>query len=310
MKLLVIGSSNMDIVLTLPRIPAVGETVLGGKSSMIFGGKGANQAVAAKRSGAEIAFICKVGHDIFGENMKSHFENEGFDLKLILTDPEEATGIAQIFVSKKGENSIAVAPGANMKLLPEDLKAFEKNIENAEVVLVQLETPLETIEYIADIAHRHKVKLILNPAPAQKLGAELLKKIWLITPNETEASLLTGVALTEQNWEEKAAAVLQHMGVENVIITLGEKGSILFGRKETKRFEALQVAAVDSTAAGDVFNGTLAAALTQNLSLNEAIAFASVAAALSVTKKGAQPSIPTLSEIENFRMNQIEYPTK
>jgi len=300
MKLVVVGSSNMDLVISLPRIPAIGETVLGGKSSMVFGGKGANQAVASIRSGGDIAFITKVGNDLFGENMKNHFKREGFRTDLILTDANEPTGIAQIFVSEKGENSIAVAPGANMKLMPKDIEPFTDLIKNSKVVLLQLETPLETVEYIADIAYRNKVKLILNPAPAQKLSENLLKKVWLITPNETEASLLTGIEVKDTSSAEKAAEHLLTMGIKNVIITLGENGSLLCNEKGSEQFKAFKAKAVDTTAAGDVFNGTLAVAITNEESLQEAINFAAAAAAISVTREGAQPSIPTRTEIESF----------
>jgi len=300
MKLVVVGSSNMDLVISLPRIPAIGETVLGGKSSMVFGGKGANQAVASIRSGGDIAFITKVGNDLFGENMKNHFKREGFRTDLILTDANEPTGIAQIFVSEKGENSIAVAPGANMKLMPKDIEPFTDLIKNSKVVLLQLETPLETVEYIADIAYRNKVKLILNPAPAQKLSENLLKKVWLITPNETEASLLTGIEVKDASSAEKAAEHLLKMGIKNVIITLGENGSLLCNEKGSEQFKAFKAKAVDTTAAGDVFNGTLAVAITNEESLQEAINFAAAAAAISVTREGAQPSIPTRTEIESF----------
>lgn len=300
MKLVVVGSSNMDLVISLPRIPAIGETVLGGKSSMVFGGKGANQAVASKRSGGDIAFIAKVGNDLFGENMKNHFKREGFQTDLILTDAIEPTGIAQIFVSEKGENSIAVAPGANMKLMPKDIEPFTDLIKNSKAVLLQLETPLETVEYIADIAFQNKVKLILNPAPAQKLSKNLLKKIWLITPNETEASLLTGIEVKDASSAIKAGEHLLKMGIKNVIITLGENGSLLCNEKGSEHFKAFKAKAIDSTAAGDVFNGTLAVAITNGESLQEAINFAAAAAAISVTREGAQPSIPSRTEIENF----------
>jgi ribokinase len=300
MKLVVIGSSNMDLVISLPRIPAVGETVLGGKSSMVFGGKGANQAVASIRSGGDIAFIAKVGNDLFGENMKNHFKQEGFRIDLILTDENEPTGIAQIFVSEKGENSIAVAPGANMKLVPKDIEPFTDLIKNSKVVLLQLETPLETVEYIADIAYQNNVKLILNPAPAQKLSEDLLRKVWLITPNETETSLLTGIEVVGAASAEKAAKNLLKMGVKNVIVTLGENGSLLCNGDGVEHFKVFEAKAVDTTAAGDVFNGTLAVAITNDKSLQEAINFAAAAAAISVTREGAQPSIPTHTEINNF----------
>ena len=300
MDLVVIGSANMDLVLALPKIPAIGETVLGGKSSMVFGGKGANQAVAAIRAGGDVAFIAKLGNDLFGEKMKSHFEKEGFRTDLILTDAIEPTGVAQIFVSEKGENSIGVASGANMNLLPDDIEPFRDLIKKAKVVLLQLETPLETVEYIATIAYQNNVKLILNPAPAQKLSVDLLKKVWLLTPNETEASLLTGIEVIDAESAEKAAKQLLKLGVKNVIVTLGENGSLLCNEEKSELFKAYDVNAIDTTGAGDTYNGTLAVAITMNKTIDEAINFAGAAAAISVTHEGAQPSIPTLAEILSF----------
>ena len=295
----------MDLVISMPKIPAIGETVLGGESSMVFGGKGANQAVAAIRSGGDISFIAKVGNDLFGRDMKKHFQNEGFSTDLILMDNKEPTGVAQIFVSEKGENSIAVAPGANMSLSPKDIDLFENLIANSRVVLVQLETPIETIEHIANVIFKYNVKLILNPAPAQMLSDELLQKTWLITPNETEASLLTGVEVINEITAKKAAVLLLQKGVKNVIITLGEKGSLLFNNNGGKHFDAFKVNALDTTAAGDVFNGTLAVAVSENKSLEESINFSAAAAAISVTRNGAQPSIPKYEEVETF-INELK----
>lgn len=300
MDLVIIGSSNMDMVISLPHIPSIGETVSGGKSTMVFGGKGANQAVAASRAGCKVAFITKLGNDIFGENLRSHFNDEGLPSKYILTDIHEPTGIAQIFVSEKGENSIGVALGANMTLSPLDIMPFEEVIKKAKVVLLQLETPLETVEYIANLDLPDNVKVVLNPAPAQKLGADLLKKIWLLTPNESEASLLTGIKVIDVESAIKAGERLLQTGVKNVIITLGENGCLLYNENGFKHYKANKVDVVDTTAAGDVFNGTIAAAITQNKVLDEAIRFSSAAAAISVGRKGAQTSIPYLNEIEAF----------
>ncbi|MFT4567755.1 MAG: ribokinase [Saprospiraceae bacterium] len=300
MKLVVIGSSNMDLVITVPNIPSIGETVLGGRSSMVFGGKGANQAIAAKRSGGDITFIAKVGDDLFGKNMKEHFGKEGLDTELILTDPTEPTGVAQIFVSSSGENAIAVASGANMCLHPNDISAHEALLTKAEMILVQLETPIETIKYIAELISDRTAKLLLNPAPAQNLSPQLLRQTWLITPNESEASLLTGITVTDEASAKAAATILIEQGVQQVIITLGANGCLYTDGKEYTTFPAFAVDPVDTTGAGDVFNGTLAVQLTQGKSIAKAIGFASAAAALSVTKAGAQPSIPTLSEINDF----------
>lgn len=265
---------------------------------MIFGGKGANQAVAAARSVGRVAFITKVGDDIFGARMKTHFQEEGLPSACILTDAEEPTGIAQIFVSEKGENSIAVAPGANMRLLPADLQPFERLLASAGVILVQLEIPLETVEYIAELAARNGSKLILNPAPAQALSGDLLQKIWLLTPNESEATLLTGIPVHDRASAQQAGEALLRQGVGQVIITLGENGCLLCQAAGVRHFAAFPATAVDTTAAGDVFNGALAVAITQHQPFDAAIPFASAAAAISVGRNGAQTSIPYLAEIQ------------
>lgn len=298
MELVVIGSSNIDMVIYLPRIPEIGETLLGGKSSMVFGGKGANQAIAAVRAGGNVTFISKVGKDIFGENTKSHFKDEGLPVDFILSDKDEPTGIAQILVSEKGENSIAVAPGANMNLSIEDIKLFKDVIAKARVVLIQLEIPIDTVEYIVEIASENNVKVILNPAPAQILKQELLEKVWMLTPNESETELLTDIKVTDIDSAKKAGKELLKKGVQNILITLGEEGSLLCNNNGFKHFEAFKVNAVDTTAAGDVFNGYLAVAITDNKSIGEAIQLGSRSAAISVTRKGAQPSIPFMNELE------------
>jgi len=300
MDLVIIGSSNMDMVISLPRIPTVGETILGGKSSMIFGGKGANQAVTAARMCSSIAFISKVGSDIFGENMKSHFKNEGLPIEYIFTDENEPTGIAQIFVSEKGENCIAVAPGANMTLSAADISLFENLIREAKVVLMQLEIPLATVAYIVNLAAQNSVKVMLNPAPAQVLSTDLLRKVWLLTPNESEAELLTNIKVTDIDSAKMAAQTLLQKGIQNVIVTLGENGSLLCNENGFRHFNAFKAEAIDTTAAGDVFNGALAAMITQGKSLEEAILFGSAAAAISVSRKGAQTSIPSLSEVKKM----------
>ncbi len=296
--LFVIGSSNMDMVISVPRIPVVGETILGHNFSMIFGGKGANQAVAAIRGGGQVAFITKVGPDVFGEKMKSQFSLEGLPSEFILTDETEPTGVAQILVSDKGQNSIAVAPGANMKLSIKDIQSFEDKILEAKGVLLQLEIPMSTVEYIAQIAHTKNLKLILNPAPAQKINDDIYNGLWLITPNESEASLLTGIDVIDLESAKDAGIFLLEKGVQHVIITLGENGSLLCNRGEFKHYPSFKANVIDTTAAGDVFNGALAVAITQNKSFDEAILFGSAAAAISVSRKGAQTSIPYLHEVE------------
>lgn len=300
MNLFVVGSSNMDLVISLPRIPIAGETILGGKSSMIFGGKGANQAVTASRCEGQVGFITKLGNDIFGDNIKAHFNMEGLPGQFILTDEDEPTGIAQIFVSHQGENVIAVAPGANAKLTIENIIPFEPILCQAKVILIQLEIPIETVSYVINFAAKNNIKVILNPAPARKLEDELLNQLWLLTPNESEAAILAGIEVYDMESAQKAGMILLNKGIQNVIITLGENGSLLCNHQGTRHYPAFKLRAIDTTAAGDVFNGALAVAITNQLSWNKAIPFANAAAAISVTRYGAQTSIPYKVEVDNF----------
>ncbi len=299
-EIVVIGSSNMDLVIDLPRIPKAGETILGGMSSMIFGGKGANQAVAAKRAGGQVAFITKLGDDIFGQRIKEHFIQEGLPEEFILNDKKTPTGIAQIFVGKDGENCIAVAPGSNAKLSVKDIKQFEQIIIKSKVILVQLEIPITTVTYIVNLAYKYKINAILNPAPAQQLKPELLKKLWLLSPNETEASLLSNIKIKDLKSAQRAGIKLLSQGIRQVIITLGEQGCLWCSDEGVEHFKANKTAAIDTTAAGDVFNGALATALAHHLPFRQAIPFANAAAAISVSRKGAQTSIPFVKEINNL----------
>ncbi len=297
-KIVVIGSSNTDMILKTPRIPKPGETILGGDFSMAPGGKGANQAVAAARAGADVCFVARLGKDIFGEQALAGFKNDGINTKHISFDDTSSSGVALIFVSDDGENSIGVGSGANAKLSEDDILSAREVIASADIVLLQLEIPIEAVEAAASIASENGVKVILNPAPARPLGDELLQSISVLTPNESEAGLLTGVKVhTEEDCLE-AAQILRDRGVNTVIITLGSKGAFAVGPGFAGLvcgFDVAQV--VDTTAAGDVFNGALAVALAQNKPLKEAIAFANAAGALSVTKLGAQPSAPHLEDI-------------
>ncbi|KPM46703.1 ribokinase [Jiulongibacter sediminis] len=296
MNLFVIGSSNMDLVIKLPKIPSPGETLLGSDSAMVFGGKGANQAVATKRAGGQIGFITKLGNDLYGDQMRSHLIKEGLPEEYLLKDKNRPSGTAQIWVSEAGENAIAVSPGSNAALVPEDLMPFAEQLKTADFILMQLEIPLETVEYVIELTKDSSAKVILNPAPAQELSDDLLSKLWMITPNEHEAVYLTNGKV--ENIEDMAVTLFQK-GVRNVLMTLGERGSLLYNKKGKTYFKTPKVKPRDSTAAGDVFNGYLAALLSQNKPLNEAIEIATKAAAHSVTIEGAQPSIPYLRDIEH-----------
>jgi len=298
-KIVVVGSTNVDLIIKSDKIPKQGETVLGGTFYKAAGGKGANQAVAASRAGGEVSFISCVGNE-YGDESIEGFRKDGITVDYIKKDPDVATGIAIIMVDKNGENSISVASGANLSLTVSDIQNSRHLIEDSDVLLMQLESPIEVVEESAKIASNAGVKTILNPAPAQALSDELLKCVTILTPNESEAELLTGIEVENETDASKAASMLLKKGVEVVIVTLGSKGALLATRDKTKIISGHQVEAKDSTAAGDVFNGALAIAISENKSLEEAIRFANAAAAVSVTRIGAQPSAPNRQEIEEL----------
>jgi ribokinase len=302
-RILVIGSSNTDMIIKLERIPQPGETILGGEFSTAAGGKGANQAVAAARAGGEVTFVARVGRDMFGEKAIAGFVQDGIHVEHITRDPEAPSGVALIFVAKNGENSIAVASGANARLSPDEVKKAEPAIVGAHSVLMQLETPLETVQAAAESAARAEVPVILNPAPARSLPGELLKLVSILTPNETEAGLLTGIVVQDVETAARAAEELLDQGVQTAIITLGARGAFVAADSCRKLIPGFQVEPVDTTAAGDVFNGALAVALGEGRPLLEAVRFASAAAAISVTRLGAQPSAPARKEIETLLLS-------
>ncbi len=275
-----------------------GETVIGGSFFMNAGGKGANQAVAAARLGGNIVFICKTGDDIFGQQAKDLFNKEGIDTRFVLTDATQPSGVALITVDEKGENCIAVASGANAALQPADIKQAHAAVESSAIVLMQLEIPVATVTYIASIAQAKKIKLILNPAPACELPDELLSKVVIITPNESEAEKLTGIKVTDHATAALAAQVLKEKGIATVIITMGAQGVLLFHENKFKHIASVKVEAVDTTAAGDVFNGALAVALAEGKEMEAAVSFACKAAAISVTRLGAQASAPYRNEVD------------
>lgn len=298
-KIVVVGSSNIDIAIRVKNIPKAGETVIGGRLSITAGGKGANQALAAIRAGGDVSFISRLGSDMFGDTLMKGFVGDGLDVRGVARDPEEPSGTALIFVDEKGENSIAVAPGANAKLSPANIIDDKRNmISGADILLMQLEIPMETIEAATRIAVENDVAVILNPAPAQYLTDDLLKKISIITPNKGEAEVLTGVSIKNENDAENAARTLMARGAGAVVITLGPNGAFVLSSEHRELLPSYRVKAVDSTAAGDVFNGALAVALSEGEGLTDAVKFANAAAALSVTKPGAQSSIPYREEIQ------------
>lgn len=295
--IVVLGSTNTDMVITGKRIPVPGETVSGGTFMMNPGGKGANQAVAVARLSAKrgrCTFIAKVGDDLFGRDTAARMKKEGIAAHLVI-DRKEPSGTALILVDAKGQNVISVALGANGTLAPKDVAAFRKEIEGAAALLMQLETPIETVAWAAKVAHDAGVPVILNPAPAAKLPKTLYPLIDWITPNETEAEILSGVKVTDAASAAKATALLMKRGVKHVIITMGTKGC--WCGDCGKLFPARKVKAVDCVAAGDTFNGAFAVALAEGKSCAEAIAFAQKAAAISVTRPGAQSSVPYRREI-------------
>lgn len=294
----VVGSSNMDLVIKSARIPKPGETILGGEFAMIAGGKGANQAVAAARLGAEVYFVARVGRDAFGDRMLSNFRAEGIRTDFVSRDETAASGVAIIVVDEAGENIIVVAAGANARLSPADVEAAEEAIAAADSVLLQLEIPLETVTRAVEIAHRHGTRVILDPAPAQPLPDSLLSMVGLITPNETEAEMLTGIKGTDEALCALQAGALMKKGVERALVTRGRQGALLHDSAGTRSFPTVEVVSVDSTAAGDCFNGALGAALAAGRGLDEAIGFACRAAALSTTRLGAQDSLPWLKDLE------------
>jgi len=299
-KIVVVGSSNTDMIVQLPHLPKPGETVSGGAFSTAAGGKGANQAVAAARAGANVGLVARVGEDSFGEQAVAGFVGDGIDVSHVTRNPEAPSGVALIFVDDGGENCIAVAPGANATLTPQDVEAAKELITGADVVVMQLETPIESVERAAALAREHGVRVILNPAPARPLSDEILSKVSILTPNESEAELLTGIQVSDDEGAAAAARALVARGVDTVILTLGSRGAYVFESDSGELVPGFEVEAVDTTAAGDVFNGSLAVGLAEGKPFAEAVRFANAAAALSVTKLGAQPSAPTRSEIETF----------
>lgn len=303
-NLVVLGSINADHILNLEHFPTPGETVTGQEYQMAFGGKGANQAVAAGRSGADIAFIACVGDDDTGSRVCKQLISDKIDTSPIKTIKDASTGVALIFVNSAGENVIGIHAGANGALTPALVAEQNQKIAEASVLLMQLESPLESVLAAAKIAHQNKTKVVLNPAPACELSDELLGLVDMITPNETEAEKLTGVRVENDDDAAVAAQALHAKGIETVIITLGSRGVWLSENGKGQRVPGFRVKAVDTIAAGDTFNGALVTALLEEKPMADAVRFAHAAAAIAVTRKGAQPSVPWRHEIDEFLQQQ------
>ncbi|MBY7904470.1 ribokinase [Vibrio fluvialis] len=302
-KLVVLGSVNADHVLQVPSFPSPGETLHGRNYQVIPGGKGANQAVAAARLKADIGFIACVGDDSFGINIRESFKLDGMNISGVKMQPNCPTGIAMIQVSDSGENSICISAEANARLTAEAIEPDLARIREAKYLLMQLETPIDGIVKAAQVAKEARTNVILNPAPARELPDELLSCVDVITPNETEAEVLTGITVTDDESAQLAADALHRKGIEIVMITLGAKGVWLSQNGRGALIPGFRVQATDTTAAGDTFNGALVTGLLEEMPLESAIKFAHAAAAISVTRFGAQTSIPNRAEVDAFLAN-------
>ncbi len=299
-KIVVAGSSNTDLAVQAPHLPSPGETVLGGDLIRAAGGKGANQAVAAARLGAQVTLVARLGRDPFGQAAFENLSREGISCDFLVRDAHSPSGVALIIVDQQGENQITVAPGANARLSTDDIEAARQEIQSADVLLLQLEVPLAAVRRAAKLAFDAGVAVILNPAPAQALEKSLLRKVAILTPNRSEAALLTGIAVEDGESARQAASQLLESGPQSVVLTLGSEGALIASRNCLELIPSLSVQAVDATAAGDAFNGALAVGLAKGRPLPDAVRLANAAAALSVTRLGAQPSLPNWQEVEGL----------
>jgi ribokinase len=296
-RIVVIGSCNTDMVIKTDRLPTPGETVLGGTFLMNAGGKGANQAVTAARQGGQVTFISKTGNDVFGKQSVELYNAEGINTDFIFSDPKNPSGVALITVDSHGENCIVVASGANGSLSKADIESAREEIGRASFVLMQLEIPIETVEYAAEVARDKGVSVILNPAPARNLSEKLLKCLYVITPNEHEAEMLSGIKVTDWASAKKAADIISAKGVSNVVITMGAQGAFVKEADQYFTVEATRVIAIDTTAAGDSFSGSFCVGLAEGKTIKEAVQVATRVAAITVTRMGAQSSIPYRNEV-------------
>lgn len=304
MAVVVLGSINMDLVVQVPRLPVAGETVIGDNFFTAFGGKGANQAVAIARLGVSVSMVGQVGNDHFGQTLRLGLEAAGVNVEQVTVNPDIHSGVASIVVGNSGENAIACAAGANSQVGQKEVEKFIALAENAQVVLLELGVPIETVVAAARAAQAHNCTVILDPAPViADFSAELYSVVDILTPNEIEATQLVGFPVDSPATAQKAALVLHERGVPTVIVTLGEQGALCCTAEEMFHIPAIPTEVVDTVAAGDAFNGALAAALATGKSLKEALHWGTVAASLSVNKKGAQPSLPTREEFDAARLS-------
>lgn len=297
-KIVVLGSCNTDMVIKSDRLPVPGETILGGEFIMNPGGKGANQAVAAARLGGNIVFLTKTGNDLFGRQSISLYSNENINTDYILSSSDRPSGVAMITVDKNGENSIIVASGANSTYSIDDFKSVEHAIYDADILLMQLEIPVETVTYAAKVAKEHGVRVVLNPAPAQALPQELLENVSIIIPNNTEAEILSGIKVVDTEDARNATDIISSNGIETVIITMGDYGAFIKTGKEYIEVPTQKVKAIDTTAAGDTFCGALVVALSEGKDITEAVRFANKCSGIAVTRLGAQSSCPYRDEVD------------
>lgn len=297
-KILVIGSSNTDMVVKANRLPVPGETILGGTFHMNPGGKGANQAIAANRLGGDVTFISKIGMDLFGMQALEIYRSEKINTDFVFTDNRSPSGVALISVDSNGENCIIVASGTNMLLSCEDIEKAEQKIKESDIILMQLEIPIETAEYAINIAYKYGKKVILNPAPATSLNKNILQKLYAILPNRIEAEMLSGIKVTDTKSAHEAVLRISAKGIDNVVITLGKEGAFVKEKNDCMLLPAKKVETIDTTGAGDVFCGALSVYLSEGHTLIESVAFANAAASIAVTRIGAQSAIPLRREVE------------
>ncbi len=306
-KIVVVGSCNTDMVIKADRLPVPGETILGGTFMMNPGGKGANQAVTAARMGGNVTFVSKTGNDVFGKQSVMLYNAENIKTDYVFSDPKQPSGVALITVDSNGENCIVVASGANASLSPADIDKARGEIETSDILLMQLEIPVETVEYAAEMANSKGVKVILNPAPARALSEKLLSNTYIIIPNKTEAEILSGIKVTDVESAKRAADIISAKGVDIVVITLGSQGALIKEHDLYQFVNAYQVNTVDTTAAGDAFCGSLCVGLSEGLSILDSVKMAAKTAALTVTRMGAQGSIPYRSELATLDAESQNY---